>query len=385
MLAQSAMRQGLRPVVLAESASPPAGVPGVHIIRGALDDPSALAETFSRSTWVTVENEFLDLDRIRAAMDQHPSVKFHPGIAGIGVAQDKLAQKELFQRLGIPSPEYDVVTADSLRRDLERVRARFGDGFVLKWSRFGYDGRGNLEVRPDHPVPDEEIESFARAAEEAGGSVYAERWVAFERELAMVSTRAESGEQAFFPLVVSRQERGVCREVVAPATAFGVSPEIEEEVRNVLRAVGRELRMCGSFAMEFFLAGDGRLLVNEMAPRVHNTGHYTLFGDEPNQFDLHIQAVTGRPLAEPGLRSLATMRNILGPWLPAERRPCPAPVQPPPDGTMLYWYDKDTVAPGRKMGHLTGRAETPDELGRMLDAMRIYETEFWANIGSEDH
>jgi 5-(carboxyamino)imidazole ribonucleotide synthase len=384
MLAESALRQGLQPVVLAESEAPPAGVPGVQLVHGALDDAKALREVFAQSRWVTVENEFLNLDRIREAMEAFPSVRFHPGIAGIAVAQDKLKQKELFARLAVPSPEYDVIAADSLDRDLERVGSRFTEGFVLKWSRFGYDGRGNFEVRPDRPGARDEIEAFARAAEDAGGGVYAEGWVDFECELAMVSARSEGGQQAFFPLVVSRQERGVCREVVAPAVDVGVARELEARVRDILRAVGDYLDMCGAFAMEFFLTPDGRVLVNEMAPRVHNTGHYTLFGDEPSQFDLHVQAVTGAELALPAVRSLSAMRNLLGPREPSHRRPCPAPTATPPSGTMLYWYGKHTVAPGRKMGHLTGRARSREELTHMLTAMEAYEAEFWATIPTEE-
>jgi 5-(carboxyamino)imidazole ribonucleotide synthase len=207
--------------------------------------------------------------------------------------------------------------------------------------------------------------------------VYAEQRIEFERELAMVSTRATDGTQRYFPLVVSRQETGVCREVYGPAVEFGISPRLEERSREIMAAMGQDVDFCGTFAVEFFLDPDGKLLVNEMAPRVHNTGHYSLFGQEPSQFDLHVQAVTGAPLSEPRVEGLVVMRNLLGPA--GGNRSCSAPTEEPPSGTGLWWYGKGTARPGRKMGHLTGRSDSQEGIEALRDTLRQYESRFWSN------
>jgi 5-(carboxyamino)imidazole ribonucleotide synthase len=383
MLAEAAMRQGLEVVVLTQTEDSPAALDGVRLVLGPLDDKAAIEELIARSDYVTLENEFLDLEAIRAALARHPEVRFRPPLAGIAVAQDKLEQKRLFRRLGIATAAFEVMQVDAFEAELERLGESFPEGYVLKWSRYGYDGRGNFVVASPRAVAAQDAQEFVRAGERAGAQIYAERLIDFQSELAMVSTRAPRGEHAFFPLVVSRQESGVCREVYGPATAFGVDARLEHEAEQVLQTLGSELDMCGTFAVEFFLCRDGQLLANEMAPRVHNTGHFTLFADEPSQFDLHVQAVTDRPLTVPAVHALAAMRNLLGPFSMASDRPCPAPSEPPPPGTSLYWYHKASASPGRKMGHLTGRADSVEEISTVLRAMREYEHRFWTTQADE--
>ena len=380
MLAESALRQGLRPVVLATSAEVPAAIDGVDLHVGALDDPDALEALVAQVDHLTVENEFLDLGRIEAALAGKPSVHIRPGLDAIAVSQDKLAQKRLFSRLGIPTAPWEVVHPARLEADLARVGRRFGHRFVLKWSRFGYDGHGNHVVTSATGLGDPELARFCERGVAKGAELYAEAMIDFRCELAMVSTRSAAGEQVYFPLVESRQERGVCREVLGPATALGGGPALDEAARSVLGTLGAHLAWSGTFAVEFFLDADGSLLANEMAPRVHNTGHYTLFGDEPSQFDLHVQAVCGLELKAPAVRGLVAMRNLLGPWDVARGRPCPPPRREPPAGVDLYWYFKTTVSPGRKMGHLTGRADTPEALEDLLEAMRAYEQAVWRDL-----
>ena len=380
MLAESALRQGLKPVVLAASAKVPAAIPGVELHVGPLDDPEALADLVDWVDHLTVENEFLDLGRVEAALSRRPEVRIRPGLDAIAVSQDKLAQKRLFVRLGIPTAPWEVVHPATLEADLRRVGARFGHRFVLKWSRFGYDGHGNHVVTSPEDLARPELARFCERGVAQGAELYAEAMIDFQAELAMVSTRDAAGAQVCFPLVISRQERGVCREVLGPATALGVAAEVAEQARSVLGSLGAHLDWCGTFAVEFFLDADGKLLANEMAPRVHNTGHYTLWHDEPSQFDLHVQAVTGRPLQAPAVRGLVAMRNLLGPWDVSRGLPCAPPRRAPPAGVDLYWYDKTTVSPGRKMGHLTGRAHAPEALEALLAAMRAYEAAVWDDL-----
>ncbi|MCA9758155.1 MAG: ATP-grasp domain-containing protein [Candidatus Eisenbacteria bacterium] len=377
MIAEAALRHGLQPIVLGGSRSDPAASCECELIVGALDDASSLSELASSSNVVTLENEFLDVVRLSLVLDQLPEVQLQPGLGTIAVAQDKLRQRRLFQRLAMDILEYELVHSSSLHRDLRRTWKRFPEGFVLKWSRFGYDGRGNLTLRPHKRTDLEAVAEFCRRGEARGATVYAEQWVDFVRELAMVSTRAKNGDQVYFPLMISRQENGVCREVLGPATSFGQDATIEWRAQEIARAIAKELDLVGSFALEFFLDRSGRLLINEMAPRVHNTGHFSLFENEPSQFDLHVQAVAGLPLSRPSVHGVAVMRNILGPWETATEIPCTTPEESPP-GTSLVWYGKQMASPGRKMGHVTGRARNAEAALDLLQRMAMFEADYWS-------
>lgn len=383
MIAQAALRAGHQPVVLAGSRDEPAAIDGVEWVPGTLHDRGALEALFGRSDLVTIENEFLDVTLMREVMGGHPTVPLVPGLASIAIAQDKLAQKELFSRIGLATPPWEPVDTGALSRELPRLRQRFPRGFMLKLARFGYDGRGNLPMRPEAPTLDVEVARFCRAAEAAGSPVYAEAFVDFEMELAMVSARTRDGHQACFPLVDSVQEHGICREVTGPAVRLGRAAALEQQAEDAIRRVAEALDFVGVLAIEFFLDTDGALLINEMAPRVHNSGHYTLFGDESSQFDLHVQAVTGAALDAPSVRGFAAMRNILGPHGIAPGLPCAPPALALPEGMELHWYGKRTVSTGRKMGHLTSRAATAHELEASLAAMRACEDHLWSAFGAQ--
>jgi 5-(carboxyamino)imidazole ribonucleotide synthase len=188
-----------------------------------------------------------------------------------------------------------------------------------------------------------------------------------------------------FPLVESRQERGICREVLGPTLRLGTAPEIARKASEAIKRIADYLGFCGTLAVEFFLTEDGQLLINEMAPRVHNSGHYTLYGDEASQFDLHVQAVMGHSLATPEIQTLVAMRNILGPKGTISGLPCPPPTLPLPTGIELHWYGKRTVSAGRKMGHLTGRATSVESLQRTLEQMERYEAHLWAAFSGIQH
>ena len=190
----------------------------------------------------------------------------------------------------------------------------------------------------------------------------------------MVLVRGADGDHEFFPLVVSHQEDGICKEVLGPATRLGHEARLEEQAASMMRDIGAHLGLVGAFAVEFFLCRDGSLLVNEMAPRVHNSGHYTLWRAEPSQFDLHVAAVCGQPLPRPSIEDLRVMRNLLGPADPLPA--CPTPP-PPPEGVELHWYDKREVRPGRKMGHVTASVASDAELNALRSALARYERELW--------
>lgn len=377
MLAEAALRAGHRVSVTSTSTPTSAEVDGVQVLHCQQGDAIAVdALVKSGVSCITIENEFLDTSQIEQALKAQSDVAFFPPIASIAVAQDKLQQKELFAALSIPAPTFEVIDASNVAHSLEQVRERFTQGAMLKWSRYGYDGKGNLALQSAAP---QAANDFIAAAHARGAQVYAEAFVPFVHELAMVAVRGHDGAFINFPLVFSVQKDNVCHEVYGPCAELGITPELEQQARDTLEAVGERLGFVGAFAMEFFLDANGQLLANEMAPRVHNSGHYSLYANEVSQFDAHIAAVTHAPLLQPQYDELVLMRNLLGPPGSERTAPCPPPEQKPPSDCELYWYEKGGASPGRKMGHITGRAQTPAALSSLREALARYEAQCWSN------
>jgi 5-(carboxyamino)imidazole ribonucleotide synthase len=187
--------------------------------------------------------------------------------------------------------------------------------------------------------------------------LYAERWCAFDRELAVIVTRGKAGDRAVYPVVETRQNDHVCDEVIAPAA---VSETIAVEAARIAWEAVEAVDGVGSFGVEFFLMQDGRLLVNEMAPRVHNSGHYTIEACECSQFENHIRAIRGLPLGSTRMTGAAAMVNLLAKSLGsgAPRGIADALAIP---GAHVHLYGKLHAAPGRKMGHVTALGETVEE------------------------
>lgn len=385
MIAEAALREGVQPVVLAESRDEPAAIEEALWVPGSLDNRQAISSLVAQVDVLTIENEFVNVDLLRSILAEHTAVHMLPDLDSIVIAQDKLAQKQLFARLDLATPDFECVEIKNIHEEIPRLWGLFPQGFVLKFSRYGYDGRGNLVVTPHKSNLDREITDFCRAAERVGSAIYAERLVHFKAELAMVATRAADGRIHAFPLVESRQERGICREVLGPALRLGIPSEVARQASDAIERIAEYLRFCGTLAVEFFLTDHGQLLINEMAPRVHNSGHYTLYGGEASQFDLHVQAVMGHALFTPEIESLVAMRNILGPEDVLSGLPCPPPKLPLPPGIELHWYGKRTVSTGRKMGHLTGRADSLACLLESMALMKDYEDRFWASFSDIQH
>jgi len=257
------------------------------------------------------------------------------------VAQDRLAEKTFFQGLGIPTPLfYPVQTYSDLQDGLERT----GWPAVLKTRRLGYDGKGQKLLRSPADLE--------AAWEQLGGQpLILEAFVPFERELSILAVRSTSGQVAFYPLVENHHVGGILRKSLAPAP---ITPaRLQHEAEHMARRVLEKLDYVGVLAIELFEV-EGTLWANEMAPRVHNSGHWTIEGAETSQFENHLRAVLGLPLGSTAPRGHAAMLNLIG------LKPEPARVLEIP-GAHLHWYGKE-VRPGRKVGHVTLRAGTPREL-----------------------
>ena len=360
MLGEAAQSMGFHLLIYAQSQKEPACIKGLPFTLGEKNDQKALREFFAGVDVVIFESELWDSEVIKN-LAQKTGTKVLPGSEVMAVGADKYLQKKLFQKLALQTAAFVAIHDPSL--DLALAKERFPKGFVLKWSRGGYDGRGNLVVKEG--TDPAKVDGFL-TARPSQAMVYAEEWIAFQKELALVSVRYEDGRMVFFPLVETIQQRGVCSVVKGSREAHQLL-EAQNEAQTRARIIGEELKIVGTFALEFFLTPDQKLVLNEMAPRVHNSGHVSMQANQ-SQFLLHIKAILGEEANEVRYPSpWFGMVNILGP-LDFE-----GPVDAPLMGEMsvsLVWYGKKDSRPDRKLGHINVLAESREELEARLTSIQ---------------
>lgn len=314
-------------------------------VNGRFDDLAALDAFAAGCDVVTYEFENVP---VGAAMHMAESRPVYPPPRALEVSQDRMAEKALFASLGIPTPRFAPV--DSVD-DLASAIAKTGLPAVLKTRRLGYDGKGQAVVRG---VP----EAAAAAARLGGCNLILESLVAFERELSAIATRGRDGTTVIYPICENTHHEGILRCTLAPSP--GASSAAAEQAHRHVAAILDHLDYVGTLAVEFFDTGDG-LLANEMAPRVHNTGHWTIEGCRTSQFENHIRAVTGLPLGSVEPLGHCAMVNIIG--------RAPAADDMLRLGAKVHLYGKEP-RPGRKIGHATIVASSALELAGPLEALR---------------
>ena len=344
MLIEAAAPLGIDCVVAERfGQSPAARLTDTSIVfTGGWDDRAALDALAARAPVVTLENEFVDATVLDAL--QARGARVLPSPDCVRQVQDKLRQKQALADAGLPVPAFREVTAPD---DLVRAASELGWPLMLKARRDGYDGRGNLLV---HSAAE------ANAACESLGwpkrALFVEACVPFERELAVQVVRGQAGDVMLYPTVETRQDPRlhICREVLAPADLpTGVSVLAQAVARAAVEAVGG----VGAFGVELFLLEGGRLSINELAPRPHNSAHYSIEACHTSQFSNHVRAVLGLPLGDPGLRvPAAAMVNLLGTGggLP-EAAEVGAALRVAE--AFVHLYGKAENRPGRKLGHVT--------------------------------
>jgi len=332
MLALAGYPLGLRFRFLEPAAGSPVSGLG-EVVTAAYDDLDAAVRFADGLDVVTYEFENVPVRSAQALAERIP-VRPPPG--ALQVAQDRVLEKQAFEGLGIPTAPYMPVGD---RDDLESAVARIGLPAVLKTRRLGYDGKGQVVLR----APAELEGAWARLG---GKPLILERFVDFTRELSLVGARGTKGETAFYPLVENEHTDGILRLTVAPAPL--VSDALQARAEEQMRALMESLDYVGVMALEFFQQGD-ELLANELAPRVHNSGHWTLNGAACSQFENHLRAICGFPLGATEALGHSAMVNLIG-RLPALGRVLGL------EGVHLHLYDK-SPRKGRKVGHvnLTGR------------------------------
>ena len=346
MMEQAAVSLAVPVSLLAEGPDVSAAQVNPTTTVGDYRDLETLRTVASGCAVVTFDHEHVPPEHLRALDAEGHACR--PGPHALLYAQDKREMREALTRLGVPCPRWAPV-ADAA--ELERFAAA-GDGFpvVVKTTRGGYDGKGVWVV----DGPEGAADAFA-----TGVPLIAEELVDFRRELSALVARSASGQVAAYPVVESRQENGVCREVIAPAP--GLPAERAAEAEMLAMKVAAELDVVGILAVELFETVDGRLLVNELAMRPHNTGHWTMDGAVTGQFENHLRAVLDLPLGSPRARAPYTvMVNILGGEVGRLYDGYPHVMARDPD-LKVHLYGK-AVKPGRKVGHVTAYGDDVDAL-----------------------
>lgn len=345
MLAEAAHRLGFTVIVLDPTPGSPAGQVADAQIVGSWKDAGKILELADASDVITFEIESADSETLEALVRRGKVVRPSPGT--LGVIKDKFGQKVFLRNHGIPVADFALIESEDDCREQGKI---FGYPFLLK-SRFdAYDGRGNFVVQSESDIP-------AGFAKLGGKSLYAEAFVPFVKELSVVSARGEHGEIVSFPVVETIHKNNICHIVRSPAP---VSADTAAQTKALAEKVLASLEGIGVFAVEMFLRSDGAVLVNEIAPRVHNSGHHTIEAFGMSQFEAHIRAIAGLPLTAPEPRSrAAVMINILG------ERSGEALISGGSStrggDAFVHVYGKLETRPERKMGHITVLADSLEE------------------------
>jgi 5-(carboxyamino)imidazole ribonucleotide synthase len=344
MLTLAALPLGFKVVVVDPNPNSPAAQAGAKEITADLYDNAALRQLAEQADFITVEIEHLDADTLET-LARELGKPINPAPAMIRIIQDKLAQKEFFANAGIPVAPFIAIDSE---KDARAALKQFGGRMLLK-TRFGaYDGRGNMVIASEADIT-KAFQHFVDA------KLYAEQFIPFTKELAIMAVRSISGNIALYPVVETVHERNICLEVRAPAE---VSEVVRKKAETVATSVAELLQGAGMFGIEMFLTKSGRILVNEIAPRVHNSGHYTIEANRTSQFEQHVRAITGLPLGDTSLVvPAAVMVNILGERNgPTEVRGLDEALAMP--GVSVHLYGKAPTKIDRKMGHVTSTGKT---------------------------
>ncbi len=340
MTAAAAAQLGCEVVVLERQEEFPARCLAAQTLIGDWDDPEVLLRLGSLVDVVSLENEFVSPQALAALAERHP---LWPSVATVSLVQDKLHQKQAFAAAGLPVARSQPVAS-------RKEALGFGVPAVLKRRRLGYDGKGNATVSDESDLD--------AAWEKLDGDqhpLYIEEFCNFHLELATIVTRGQAGEVARYPVVETVNRNHICHLVRAPAA---VPAAVAQQAAEIAERAVAAIHGVGSFGLELFWLRDGRLLINEIAPRVHNTGHYTLEACATSQFENHVRAVLGWPLGATTMRSpAAVMVNLLGAgagsgWPHGVEGALSVP------GAHIHIYGKSKSSKDRKMGHITVLGET---------------------------
>lgn len=343
MLAQAGEKIGVKCRFLDPANDAPARKFGEHVC-AAFEDIDALEAFHPGLDAITYEFENVPIQSVKWLAQRVP---VHPPPDALGIAQDRLFEKQCFAQLGIPIPKFETFF---FRDEYDAAVTKIGFPAVLKTRRFGYDGKGQRVLRS--------AEDAEKAWKDLNGiPLFLEGFVPFKRELSLIAVRSREGDFRAWPLVENHHRDGILRLSIAPAAAVGA--ELQAKAERHARAIMEHLAYVGVLAVEFFQTESGELLANEMAPRVHNSGHWTIEGAGTSQFENHLRAICGMELGSTNAVAATAMINIVGEHAGTKGLDCMPSVT-------LHDYGKHARA-GRKLGHITVMEGSID---RLIDALK---------------
>ncbi|MFK8185597.1 MAG: 5-(carboxyamino)imidazole ribonucleotide synthase [Phormidesmis sp.] len=371
MMAAGATALGLELCVQTPKEDDPACAIARQVFLGNVDDATTTAEMAARCDVITFENEFIDLAALRKLAQR--GVVFYPSLNCLAPLLDKYDQRQYCDSIGLPSLPFATLQGQADSSLLSEMIEKVGLPLVMKTRRHGYDGQGTFVLHTAEAVR----ETWQTLGYQP---VLLEAFVNFKKELAVMVARSQSGEVVVYPVVETVQIEQVCRRVIAPAR---VADAVSEKVKAIATTLMNRLNVVGIFGIELFLTKEGKILINEIAPRTHNSGHYTLDACVTSQFEQQLRAVSGAALGSPALKSSnAVMVNLLGTENSdsdyGQKRNALAQIP----NASVYWYGKKQSRIGRKMGHVTvlidsemsseqasamGTAEGHDAIGRVIE------------------
>lgn len=350
MMGEAAERLEIELFVQTPSNNDPAVSRAVETILASVDDAAATAKLATLCDVITFENEFINLSALKLLAQK--GVCFRPSLDNLAPLLDKYDQRCYLQQIGLPVPRFTTLSPG------QNILSPYGFPVVLKARRHGYDGQGTF-ILPDRTALEDTWQSLSQP------EMLLEEFVPFEKELAVIAARNAQGEIIVYPVVETYQKNQVCRWVIAPAD---VSPKIQSQVKAIAHTLLSKLQFVGVLGIELFLTNQEEILVNEIAPRTHNSGHYTLDACYTSQFEMQLRAVTDMALGSPNLQSpAAVMVNLLGYEHSYHNyQDKLAEIAKIPQA-YIHWYGKKESRPGRKLGHVTVLlAEAKRELGQQL-------------------
>ena len=355
MTALSALEFGCDIHILERNPEGPAMNLAGKTFIGDWDNPDDLLKLAEHADVITLENEFVDANSL-SELEKAGHTLF-PTAKSIGLVQDKYIQKQTLQEAGLPLSPFRSIES---REEILEVAKELNWPLVIKTRRNGYDGKGNATINNEN-----ELDATWDKLDGDNRTLYAEAFCPFVSELAIIITTSRNGEVATYPLVESVQRDHICHIVRAPAL---VSDSITENAIDIAQRAVVAIGAIGSFGVEMFLTKDGEVIINELAPRVHNSGHYTIEACECSQFENHVRAVLGWPLGSTKMvKPAAVMVNLLG---QGHGNGQPAGLNEALDmpGVHIHIYGKELSMPGRKMGHVTALGETIAEAEKAAQA-----------------
>jgi phosphoribosylaminoimidazole carboxylase, PurK protein len=370
MLGSAARAMGYRIAILDPDPDCPAAAVADRVVVGSYDDVGAALRLADVSDVVTYELEHVAAEVV-AALEARLPVR--PGHGPLLVTQDRLAERRFVEGAGIAVAPWREVRSVAEART---AAAELGLPLRLKLPIGGYDGRGQLRIVALADLDD----AWERLGRPAGAALLAERELEFDAELSVVVARAADGGVAIFPIARNLHDAGILVESVAPAP---VPPDVAERAMALGSSLAVAMDLCGTLTAELFLLPDGSLVVNELAPRVHNSGHWTIEGAATSQFEQHIRAICGSGLGSPTAHGPTAMVNLLGSGPRREARLLGVAEALADPAVHLHLYDKRRVFERRKMGHLTALGRDVDEA--LAQARAALATLHWADdVTKED-